>query len=149
MRAAVGLARAALGWGGQLNDSSASCSRRNRIPAVSCPPSGMLQISLSLLTNLGDHEPGPLCFLCFLWMEDQGTRLWKSSFNCAQGRKRTRSSQCLEPGGVGRPRMQVLSSQGWKRNSRCGAVETNPTRIHEVAGSIPGLAPWVKDLVLQ
>ena len=28
-----------------------------------------------------------------------------------------------------------------------GAAETNPTRNHEVAGSIPGLALWVKDLV--
>ena len=27
-----------------------------------------------------------------------------------------------------------------KRSSRCGAVETNPTRNHEVVGSIPGLA---------
>ena len=25
---------------------------------------------------------------------------------------------------------------------------TNPTRNHEVVGSIPGLAPWVKDLAL-
>ena len=33
-------------------------------------------------------------------------------------------------------------------SSRCGAMETNPTRNHEVAGSIPGLTQWVKDLVL-
>ena len=32
--------------------------------------------------------------------------------------------------------------------SRCGAAETNPTRNHEVAGSIPGLAQWVKALLL-
>ena len=28
-------------------------------------------------------------------------------------------------------------------SSHCGTVETNPTRNHEVAGSIPGLAQWV------
>ena len=32
------------------------------------------------------------------------------------------------------------------RSSRHGAAETNPTRNLEVAGSIPGLAQWVKDL---
>ena len=34
------------------------------------------------------------------------------------------------------------------RSSRRGTVETNPTRSHEVVGSIPGLALWVEHLVL-
>ena len=33
-------------------------------------------------------------------------------------------------------------------SSRRGAAETNPTRNHEVVGSIPAPAQWVKDLVL-
>ena len=33
-------------------------------------------------------------------------------------------------------------------NSPRGAVETNPTRNDEVAGSISGLAQWVRGLVL-
>ena len=35
------------------------------------------------------------------------------------------------------------------RSSRRGTAETNPTRNTEVAGSIPGLAQWVKDLALR
>ena len=34
------------------------------------------------------------------------------------------------------------------RSSHRGSLETNVTRNHEVAGSIPGLTQWVKDLVL-
>ena len=33
-------------------------------------------------------------------------------------------------------------------SSHCGAAETNPTRNHEVAGSIPGLAQQVMVLAL-
>ena len=31
------------------------------------------------------------------------------------------------------------------KSSHCGSVEMNPTSIHEDAGSIPGLAHWVKN----
>ena len=34
------------------------------------------------------------------------------------------------------------------RSSGRGAVETNPTRNLEVAGSVPGLVQWVRNLPL-
>ena len=41
---------------------------------------------------------------------------------------------------------QTWKTNKWFQSSCCGAVETNPTGIHEVAGLIPGLAQWVRDL---
>ena len=44
--------------------------------------------------------------------------------------------------------LDVLKLEIHPRSSQCGEAETNPTRNHEVAGSIPGFAQRVKDLAL-
>ena len=42
----------------------------------------------------------------------------------------------------------VLLLKSYWGSSRRGTAETNPTRNHKVAGSIPGLTQWVGDLAL-
>ena len=56
-------------------------------------------------------------------------------------------------GGAQKHHARVPAVARWVKNptagsSCCGSAETNPTGIHEDAGSIPGLARWVKDPAL-
>ena len=44
------------------------------------------------------------------------------------------------------PVSRLKKEPGWSPHP--GTAETNPTRSHEVWGSIPGLAQCIKDLVL-
>ena len=54
-------------------------------------------------------------------------------------------------GGVGQlgELLSEHGSEGRERSSRRGPAEMNPTRSHEVAGLIPGLAQRVNDPALQ
>ena len=45
------------------------------------------------------------------------------------------------------PRLGAELDLQLRRSSHLGAVDTNPTRNHEVVGWIPGLAQWAKDPV--
>ena len=55
----------------------------------------------------------------------------------------------LEINDTGEEKVIIKTLQNmWPWISRHGTAETNPTSLHEDVGLIPGLAQWVRDLVL-
>ena len=66
--------------------------------------------------------------------EEPGTRIADQ-----EGSSNTEEGMWVKGGSEGQIQGEITHSYFTKRTSCCGALETNPTSIHEVAGSIPGL----------
>ena len=86
----------------------------------------------------------------------QSSRLYNGQ-GCARQALVASPTAWLSPGTLGGLRMstegggvrkETRNQKGGPGVPRCGAAERNPTRNRENAGSIPGLAPGVKDPVL-
>ena len=72
-------------------------------------------------------------------------RRWCLQWKRAGAFLRPVSNQGLEPSTLPVPHL-LRNKHVW--SSHRGAAEVNPTRNNEVAGSVPGLAQWVKDPAL-
>ena len=57
-----------------------------------------------------------------------------------------RKVNLLRTKGEGEGKVLSRTKETW--SFRRGSAEVNPTRNHEVSGSIPGLAQWVRDPAL-
>ena len=88
-------------------------------------------------------------------MRHEGQRLWKGLEAYKNNSKNTSQKSSEMQQKTYLVEMLVFGAEmgsyfGFKKNwnSHCGSVITKPTRIHEDASLIPGLAQWVKDPAL-
>ena len=91
---------------------------------------------------MGSYGPWPFVSGFFHWVCFQGS----SSLQCIRTSFLFMANvpSCDRPHGDNQKELL----EAWIRSPLRGSVVRNPTSIHEDAGSIPGLAQWVKDPVL-
>jgi len=100
-----------------------------------------------LLSWIGLHYLGRLNVITTVLMRELRVGERCRGRRCGDGSRGWSDERCTRRKGLQAKEQRQLREAA-KRRSHRGAAGTNLTRNCEVVGSIPGLAQWVKDLLL-